>query len=766
MAFPTIGLGGVLSFDHRRAVTNMGLASRAFHRLRGTAARVRGGMGRLGMAFQRLQVAGVVLGGVGIAGITAGLRNMGRQLVEIENIETAVASNLRIIRDIPVDEAVRQAKEAMDDLRVLAIETPGEVQDVANMWNIVLEPMTRAGFEVDKVNQLTKDATIAAGAMGIPFRDMAESSLKIMSGQLDRQSQVVIKLAGTAKKLGIEWSTQAFQAMTIQERIEALNKIYGQFGAMSEQVGGTWSALFSTVRSMAAFLFRALATPVIEKFRKALIDTLGQLNKAFGSAEGAAEQMGERFVPFFEGLIEGFKIFAGWMSRAFSIAKDVFKRVQEAMQRIGIDINLRKLGQISGIIAAIGVILGAVASVVAPIVLGIGAIAITVSSIAGALSEIWIVFVAIGGVIAAIGGTLATLWTTSAAQGQTFGEFMLGLWGRIKTAFVNFFTAVKETATTVFEALAETWNKMAPGVMAVVKPVIAILTDAFSAAVPVVKSYFAWLRTFWERLAPLLPRIGEFIGKILSVVGKVLTVMRPVFSAIFNVVGGIISGVFKIYSNVVSFIFPALEVAIAFFTDLFDLSFALGKKVGEVGKRFIDWLKPAFEWVGEKLTPAFQKLGMVIRKAGEWIKTTWLTGIKLIASTIAKLLEGASALATELGLGTDFGRTIAALKAVGVAKAPPTPAVGAPTAAAAGAAITATMAGTLAAVMAKTKAKEAVAPIKCPDINLKNTANLNVDGSAMSAATAKYNTEISERSGYGTTPWQQRNAIVKAITPA
>jgi phage-related protein len=759
MAFgiPTVGLGGILTFNSKAAVAGMRMAHGAFQRLRGVGRSVQGGVQRLGGAFQSLQMTAMALGGIGIAGIGFQVRGLVREMIDLENITLSLASNLAIVKDIPVGESIAEANKHMRTMRILAVETPGEVQDVANMWNLLLEPMNRAGFEMEAINELTKSTTIAAGALNVGFQDMGNAIQKAaVSGELDKGSTAVVKLMGAAEKVGIAFDTQSFKAMTLRERIEAIQTIMSKYGEMSDQVGGTWSAMLSTLRTIRLFMFEALAGPLLEGFKDQLKGVLDFLNANFDSIQKSAREIGTRVMPFFEGMIAGIKLFVSWLGLAWARLAPVFERVKAIFQDMGLGLGLDQLGKISGVIMAIGAVLVTIAGIVLPIVVGVGMLVTALVSIGGALAEIWPVFIAIYVVIQAAAMALVAMFVGAEASGMSFGQFVLMLWTRIREAIGTVVEAGKAFGEALLPKIVNAWNMLKPAVLGVLTAVFGVIGAVWRVMGPIFAKVFEFSKKIWTGLSGLIEPLATFASTVFGVIAEVLTYLQPVITALLTAATWFWGIWLKVAGFFVDTLFPIFGVVITFLGEWWKFLWNIIKAAIEGWKIIWDWVKPLFTWIGEALMPAFVAFGKIVVKVANWIYSALGSALKFIAYIIMGILVSLSDGMEAIGMGPQFTGTIEALHKLAsepTALAKPAGMVEEPTALAKGV----TEPG---GVAAGKKAEH-----ECPDINLNNKAELNVDGKHMASAEASYKTEISERSGYGITPWQQRKVLIKNLAP-
>jgi len=265
MAFERIGLGGVLTFDEKRAVIGMGRASRAFSRLKQDTKLLGRGLGQVGRA----------MGNVGIAALplTLGLFKAAKSAVSFEQ---SMADLGAVARASTADMEAFETKA-----KEMGIVTAYSATESAEAMKL----MKMAGAENVEVIGGIRGVLDAAAAGNIDYAESAEIVSTVTRGMGRSFSETrnladILALAQTKANVTISTLGESFrygmaQARTMGIETEELTAIFGKLGdaGLKGSMGGT--ALTNMLVKLASPSREA--SKQMEKWGIGLTDASGKL---------------------------------------------------------------------------------------------------------------------------------------------------------------------------------------------------------------------------------------------------------------------------------------------------------------------------------------------------------------------------------------------------------------------------------------------------------------------------------------------------------
>jgi phage-related minor tail protein len=223
--------------------------------------------------------------------------------------------------------------------------------------------------------------------------------------------------------------------------------------------------------------------------------------------------------------------------------------------------NPKLAATITGIVSAIGILLG--------LIMGLAPIFVTLSGLAAAFG------VSIGAIAAPVGIVIAAITALVAAgiaiwqNWDTIKAKAIEIWGSIKDwfsqtlesikqFFSNTWTGIKDFTSTTWENIKQTaisiWNSIKEGVIAIITPFINGITNIFNGMKDGLQKIFEGLRQFFDGVWKLIKNI--FLGAVLLIVDLVTgdfeglkNDAKAIFENMKNALWNIWEGLKKMFSG-------------------------------------------------------------------------------------------------------------------------------------------------------------------------------------------------------------------------
>lgn len=143
------------------------------------------------------------------------------------------------------------AENQIRALRIAGIQTAATTEELVDAFQQAVGAGIAAGLTLDEIRQVTIRIAQAAGALGVPYRQLNEEIRSILSGIIDQNTRI-------AKALGIQ-NEQVKLAREQGRLAEFLLEQFEAFGTAGERITGTFEALKSNLQE-ALQLFAGDAT--------------------------------------------------------------------------------------------------------------------------------------------------------------------------------------------------------------------------------------------------------------------------------------------------------------------------------------------------------------------------------------------------------------------------------------------------------------------------------------------------------------------------
>lgn len=213
-----------------------------------------------------------------------------------------------------LDVAYQLAEDQVQKLRIAGIQTAATTQELVDAFQQAVGAGLQTGLTLDQIRNVTIRLTQAAGALGVPYRQLNEEIRSILGGIIDQNTRI-------AKALGI--TNDQVRAAKEQGRLyEFLNEQFEAFGTAGDRILTTFSALRSTVQETIELLSGEAVRPLFDALRVRGLDQIQRIFD-FDTAEIADEfkpliealqafftEIGDLAGDLIEGLVDGLQLAA------------------------------------------------------------------------------------------------------------------------------------------------------------------------------------------------------------------------------------------------------------------------------------------------------------------------------------------------------------------------------------------------------------------------------------------------------------------------
>lgn len=782
MAFENIGIGGILTFESRGAVANMGMAQRAFHALGRTAAGVSAGVSKVGAGMAGLFGGLTMVGGAAIAGVGYGIQKWIRSGIdfnkEMETSELAIATILSTVKKTPLEGELLNAKQAMLDLNRVAAEAPGELTDIVGIFQQMAGPLTVGKADMQDMYKATKGTAILAGLLKRSFNDTGAAMSKLTAGQMEMGNDIHMML----KSMGlITESTAEWKALLPEQRVKRVMQMLKTFEGSGERVGKTWEATSSTTSSLIKMLAGSFTRKMFDNMTSGLTNFNDKFFKNQKMWLDKAGEFGAKFGQAIHFVVAQVK----------DVGADIVKlvrRVQKRFEGLGMTIDNSILKQI----ASVAVKVAAVAVAMSPVITVVGFLGsklMAVASIAsGLVSILSAVLIPLAPFIAGAAALFLLFRRDGEPVMQTFGralayikEVGTSLWNGMQPG-IKALTAAFYTAR---DAARSMWEHIQPGLEHLKQSLAGLVTFAgqvFTTLFNMASKTVAAMASIWATIEPGVSKIFNALSKFVHTLVDGLNYLWPKVAAILEPIWNVILDVFqalaKVFNKLMEFMAPIIDgltwlwkeilIPVAgFVLDVFGpIVVAAFKAIGAaveavlfvIGK-VIDGMK----WLAEKAGAILGKVKDGLGAAKDFL----FGGPSMIEmmQAMKKSTADVNAMVNQTADNLAFQMGLAKLAAMGAQEVVMMVAQG----------LASLYNDTLKPIAetglqlmnvfkgdAEIQAKQ---PDVKVDVNVNNKSTMCVNGRNLAVAQGAYETEVSERSGFNRTPWQTQRVQITGVKP-
>lgn len=284
--------------------------------------RLSGSMTQFGQVLQgNNRIANSIVGQfVGIAGTYVGLnavKNVFQGLTtsamgytaQLETTKIGVQSILKAVEGGSWEAAGEKASWAFEAIKNASIKSPASAKEMFDIFTGILGPIEGAGFGLEKVIEITNDATLAASSLGEDYAQTSRDISMIARGTagMDVKLFSLLRSTNAITESTEEWNKK----LTAAQRVEKLGAALAKFRASGDAFGKSWTGVTSTFRGIREEMGRAAMAPV-----------MGMLARRLGAANDYLLANQARFARRME--VYGERM-AGWVSHGIDVGIDAFK---------------------------------------------------------------------------------------------------------------------------------------------------------------------------------------------------------------------------------------------------------------------------------------------------------------------------------------------------------------------------------------------------------------------------------------------------------
>jgi TP901 family phage tail tape measure protein len=629
--------------------------------------------------------------------------------------------------------------------------------------------------------------------LGITVEDSSGNMVNIKDIMRDLANAHLKQAAFLSETFGLRGQRAAGNLATAFERMRqpladgtnAFDNLVGQIqnasGAAKEMaelrlksLTGSMTILKSAAEGLTIEAFGPML-PAMQNFAKGASTAVGQVVKGISllrsSAEGSNEEF-QKLPPTAQAVSRGINEAIDTIVSALATLRAAFGRVKEGL--------LKALGP-TGLqtLVKVGIIFGVVAGAVAPILLAFAGLALVAA-------KLWPTIKAIGTAMRAIGTVLSG--PVGAAIAVAIGLFVI-----FKKEIMDFVGGFIEGLLPALAPLEEVWTR----IVGAMKSVWDELSNTLRAGLAALGIDWGGLgNTAGSTLGTIISFIGEVIATVVEWGAKILVTaiqigawitenVVSVFQAVWDkisfainiakmlgqVVAGIAAKIWEWIKSKVVAILETVKEKLSGVIDFFKrMSDTASEVLSAIGGFFDTWLitplKDALSWLNN-LIGGWEGLRAIVGSVLSWIKgqmeTSLLGPIRAVVRAIIELAEAMDvdvpaglrkfASPGPQGFGAAVRGRAAALR--GAAAPAFQPAFSGVTFARSKAQVEAAKAAGTEAGKAMNRGLGGLAK-SLSDRDCETKTTVNIDGKTAARAQAKVSRELSERAGFGATPWMRR----------
>src|SRR5690625_2208107 len=464
----------------------------------------------------------------------------------------------------------KQLEIVLENARNAVQGTTHTMADAANVAAGALAAGVKEGADLERYIKLVGDAATGSNA---PMGEMAQifnrvqGTGKLMGTELN---MIEHRMPGfsqaLAKHLGV--APEKLQEMVSSGKVSSkdfLDTMENFAGGMSEAYAGTWSGLKDNVLANIGIIGEALLEGLFEDGKQGMAEFLDFLRNSKG-LEQWAQETGEKLRLAFQKIVEVIKDTINWWSGLSDGAK-------------------KFIGVASGIMVAMGPILGVVAKIITTImkltplfkILGtvIGAITspigLVVAAIIGAVALIYIYWEPIKEFFLNLWESIKEagllIWENLKEGWQNAKENLTEAWESVKEFFSNLWESVKEIFTTVWSAIVTVVTTVINVIKAIIMTVFNVIKAYFTT---VLNGYRVLFTTVWTAIRVVITTVSNIIRGIITtawngirtVISSVLNAIRSVVSSVWNGIRSVITSVMNGIRSVITSIWNGIRSVI------------------------------------------------------------------------------------------------------------------------------------------------------------------------------------------------------------
>src|SRR5690625_5083673 len=455
----------------------------------------------------------------------------------------------------------KQLDIVMGNVKTAVQGTTHTMADGADVAAGALAAGVKEGAELERYIKLVGDAAIGSNA---PMGEMAQifnrvqgtgklmgTELNMIEHRMPGFSQALAKHLGVAPE-----KMRKMESAGKVKSADLLDTMEGFAGEMSEANAKIWSGLKDNVMQNMENMSEALLEGLFEDGKQGMAEFLDFLRNSKG-LEQWAQETGEKLRLAFQKIVEVIKDTINWWSGLSDGAK-------------------KFIGVASGIMVAMGPILGVVAKIITTIMKLTPLFKILGTVIGAITSPIGLVVAAIIGAVALIyiywepiKEFFLNLWETIKEAGLLIWENLKEGWQNAKENMTEAWESVKEFFSILWESIKEIFTTVWDAIVTVVTTVINVVKTVITSIFNAIKAYFTTVlnvyrtifTTAWNAIRTVITTVTNTIRTVIT---RVWNAIRTAITTVVNVIRSVISSVFNGIRSVISSVMNAIRSVITF----------------------------------------------------------------------------------------------------------------------------------------------------------------------------------------------------------
>lgn len=252
-----------------------------------------GVVGRLTGLLNIVNPLNLALGGLASGAAVAGIIQVGSSF---ENMKIQMAQTMRFMDQADTfPEALNRAEQVMQRIMADSAALPGEAEDYAKALQLAGANVDRATGDYERTYSLIRDMTAIGASMGRGAEETAmqlNRALNTQRGMLEQGSDYTNELVNAMREVPgrANLTAASFNNLRLEERVELMGQLAGQFSDMIGASSTTWSAVSGAAQTVLKTMIRLATGPMFE----AIKSSLSRINALFLDGEGNLTEFGRR----------------------------------------------------------------------------------------------------------------------------------------------------------------------------------------------------------------------------------------------------------------------------------------------------------------------------------------------------------------------------------------------------------------------------------------------------------------------------------------
>ncbi len=230
-----------------------------------------------------------------------------------------------------LDAAYELATEQVKKLRIAGIQTAATTKELVDAFQQAVGAGLATGLTLDEIRKITIRIAQAAGALGVPYRQLNEEIRSILGGIIDQNTRI-------AKSLQI--TNEQIRAAKEQNRLaDFLLDRFKAFETAGERIVKTWSALKSNLEETFQLFAGEATKPLFEALKGAGLDALSKVfdldtaeitddfKVLLRELSGIFDEIGIRLTAAIEGAVDGAISLGDWLAANRDIVNETVDAV-------------------------------------------------------------------------------------------------------------------------------------------------------------------------------------------------------------------------------------------------------------------------------------------------------------------------------------------------------------------------------------------------------------------------------------------------------